>query len=438
MPLPTLSDELQRQMLRGLKSHDVPKHLLTRFGTVPGPSQGLPAYDVWMEKTKLGAMKPRSTRLKRIDKALKEAHLLKSVRSYNELRSAINDWCRWKQDWKASERNKDHIVEILRIQAFAPGLPTAMTREEEQAWAEVLKSRKLVLQRHFTGKRVKLKLTGALSGAKDVATSVKSAHSSFKKVYDGAKQGFPAPDKVSLGAAKTAAENFVKDDLLNLKPEDLLHLGDIPGIQDLATDFVPVLNLVIGGVKVIKKWADVAAAAHKRYQTEDRAYVIEKGDPAHAFNALVRMLKRDTKSKAIKAGSETAKFGGQLAGTFADGGAVTGPVIAAVNAAATLAHTLFLLGREIKESRKANKLLADPANLDFRIFEAYPLLGCYLIRCADLSDIIAMSTAQFGSGGWMDEIEKLKKSYIDPMIKSCDTFIDNSMFHIPDMAHLKR
>lgn len=441
MPLPSLSDDQREQILRGLKpGGSLPKSLLTRFAKSPegAQAQRLPSYDEWMKATKLGLMKPRSSRLTRIDKSLKAVESMPTVKNANELRSAITDWIRWKgEGWTKSERNKDHIVEKLRIQAFAPGLPIAVTKQEEAAWAEVLKGSQRSLHTYFTGKKVTLRFASALKGAKDAASGAKSAYSTFKKVADGAKSGFPKEARPDPAAAAKATAKFVTEDLLDLHPSDLLKLGSIVPVQDLITDLMPVVNVVIGGVKVLVKWGQVAKAAHLKCQSEDRAYVMAKGDPAHAFRALIEMLNRDTKSKAIKAGTETAKFGGQLAGTFADGGTATGAVMAALKAAADLAHMLFLLGRELKESRAANALLSNPSSLDFRLFEAYPLLGCYLIRCATLSDIIALNTVQFGSRGWMDDIEQLKKRHIDPLRKECDRFIKASLFHIEGMPLMK-
>lgn len=441
MPLPAFSDDQYEQMLRGLRPGAMlPKTLLTRFAPSSASTQAqkLPTYDEWMKTTKLGMMKPRSSRLGRIDKALKTTQSTPTVKNANELRAAITDWIRWKGDgWITSERNKDHIVEKLRIQAFAPNLPIAVTKQEETAWAEVLKGSQRSLQTYFVGKKVTLRFSSALKGAKDAATGAKSAYSTFKKVADGAKSGFPKEARPDPAAAAKATAKFVTEDLLDLQPGDLVKLGSILPVQDLITDLMPVVNVVIGGVKVVVKWGQVAKAAHLQCKSEDRAYVMAKGDPSHAFHGLIEMLSRDTKSKAIKAGTETAKFGGQLAGTFADGATATGAVMAALKAAADLAHMLFLLGRELKESRAANKLLDNPGNLDFRLFEAYPLLGCYLIRYATLSDIIALNTVQFGSRGWMDDIEQMKKRHIDPLRKECERFIKASLFHIEGMPMTK-
>jgi len=274
---------------------------------------------------------------------------------------------------------------------------------------------------------------------------VRSAANNFKQsvgLLTGAVSGtvHHTPDLrtglQAMGQTKDVVTDFVHGDLLDIKNLDLANLKmvkDMIPLDQITTDFIPFVNIVTGAVGILVKWGKVAKAARDVYKTENSRYTIEMGDPQKAFDGLMKCLKRDRTSKALEASQASAKFALQTAGTFADMGAATGPAIAAANAAATLAHKLFLFGREMKEVVKANEILKDPNNLDFRLFESYPLAGCYMIRCSDLSDIIAMSTVQFGNPGWMDDIEDMKKHFIDPMIKHCNRFIKASLFEIPDM-----
>jgi hypothetical protein len=404
------------------------------------------SYDKWMQETKLSWSKVRSSRLKAIDKALKlRNESPASIANANRLRTAINDWCRWKgpNTWRTSKRNKGGVVEILRVQAFAPGLPTAMTMDEAAAFKFVLESAQQVLKTHFTGKRVTLKIKDAVSTGKEVEAQVKDSYAKFKTALKGVRDGeWPAgAAKPSLsratgaaGGARTAASDFVKNDLLSLNPLDLAKAAKLIPTEQIVADLVPIVSLFTGAGKAAWGWVTVAKKAHAKYKMEDRSYAIERGDPKHAFKALTREMSRDTKSSAIKASLETASFTAKTAGTFLDGGTATATIATAVKAAGDLAHKLFLLGREIKEASAANELLRSPANLDFRLFEAFPLLGCYMIRCATLSDILAMSTVQFGSSGWMDDVEHMKSKYIDPMRKKCDQFIKASLFEIKGMS----
>src|SRR6185295_16932665 len=102
---------------------------------------------------------------------------------------------------------------------------------------------------------------------------------------------------------------------------------------------------------------------------------------------------------------------------LADGGTVTGPVVGAAEALAKLTYWIYQLSGQYKETRKANKLLQVPDNLDFKLFDAYPLLGCHMLACATLSDIMNMTMVQFGAYGWQDDVEFIKKNHIDPVRK---------------------
>ncbi len=92
---------------------------------------------------------------------------------------------------------------------------------------------------------------------------------------------------------------------------------------------------------------------------------------------------------------------------FLDGGTISGPVVGAVSALADFAHTLYLLGMEYRASKAVNRSLAE-GNLDIRLFKTYPLMGCYMLCSATLSDLIPIDS--FGTPGWMDYIEHQHKS----------------------------
>jgi hypothetical protein len=64
------------------------------------------------------------------------------------------------------------------------------------------------------------------------------------------------------------------------------------------------------------------------------------------------------------------------------------------------------LGIEWKATKAINKAL-DAGELDIRLFRTYPLMGCYLLVSATLSDLIPVDS--FGTPGWMDYIENLKQ-----------------------------
>ena len=89
-----------------------------------------------------------------------------------------------------------------------------------------------------------------------------------------------------------------------------------------------------------------------------------------------------------------------------DGGAIRGPVVGAAKVLADFFQKLYLLGTEWKATKAINKAL-DADELDIRLFRTYPLMGCYVLASATLSDLIPVGS--FGTPGWMDYIENLKQ-----------------------------
>ncbi|MEW5772337.1 MAG: hypothetical protein AB1916_02325 [Thermodesulfobacteriota bacterium] len=530
----TVPPGLEQIVARGPQHQQVIKGLNTKPEVLPEESVGqhFMTYKQWMDESALDWRRPRSARLKAVDKALKNHENSKySQDTLRKLRTAINEWIRWKgvDNWKHSARNKNGIVERLRLLAFAPGLPTPMSQEETKAYEVMEEARKKALHTLFKDKRVRLKILGHLKNTKLLLDEIKAGTTDFQnktrtawnavrehnqakydairhprnakgnirnlvgtgsqaitgirkpvgsafgalgkagkvagvgsevfklgsktisvgKTIAGVGKAVPLPDFVKgakdLGGAAQASYDFVLTDLLNLPavvssgqlPLDVVFLIRDLKIESIVANFVPFVSLGVGAVGLVFKWGGVAKAAHTLHKQKQCKIAFEKGDPQKAFDAVMKLLKVDLATQSVMALKDTAVFGTQVAGAFADMGAATGPCIAAANAAANLAQKLLYLGIEIIEVIKANKILSDPDKLDFRLFEAYPLAGCYMIRCSTLSDILAMSTIQFGNPGWMDDVELMKKKYIDPLVASCDKFINNSLFEIPDMPKMR-
>lgn len=82
-------------------------------------------------------------------------------------------------------------------------------------------------------------------------------------------------------------------------------------------------------------------------------------------------------------------------------------------------------------------LLMDDSKLDLGIFEAQPLLGCYMLCCSTLSDILNMTAVEFGLRGWMDDVEYIKKKQIDPIRRDAKQFIDSSVWQVKGLSMLE-
>ena len=64
------------------------------------------------------------------------------------------------------------------------------------------------------------------------------------------------------------------------------------------------------------------------------------------------------------------------------------------------------------------------------MFAECPILGCYLLTCADTSSVANMFIGDIGLPGWMDNVEKMKKDKMDPLLKIASKAIDKSSLQL--------
>ena len=102
-------------------------------------------------------------------------------------------------------------------------------------------------------------------------------------------------------------------------------------------------------------------------------------------------------------------------------------MVGAANAVASLSLQLYWLATEWKATKAINQALANN-KLDVTLFESYPLMGCYLMTSATFSDLIPIHC--FGTPGWMDYIESMKKRTYDGIYDAATGLIDNSPWEI--------
>lgn len=211
-------------------------------------------------------------------------------------------------------------------------------------------------------------------------------------------------------------------------------------MSQLAGSVMPIISNITSGAKLLVAWGKVGLAKYREYDASTHSHVLMPGEMAAAFKALNELLERNVTSETVQASIQTADFTARTAASFVDFGAVSGTMIGVVSTLGKLVHKLYLLGREYSESRAANRLLGNPKNLSYRMFQTYPLLGCYMLVCSDLSEIIALSRVEqlergipFGAAGWMDDVEYIKKTHVDPLLERATSVIYKSPFVIPNM-----
>jgi hypothetical protein len=217
-------------------------------------------------------------------------------------------------------------------------------------------------------------------------------------------------------------------------------------LHQLASDVIPIVSNITSGAKLLMAWGRAAWAAWRESTTLDHGHFLSgTEDIQAAFAALATMLDRKTTAMTIEASIQTADFATRTAMSFADLGAASSAVMGVVTSLSKLVHKLYLFARELAEKRKADVLLSSTEKLGFQMFEVYPLLGCYMLCCSDLSELIILSRDQgfkggvpFGAQGWMYDVEYLKREHIDPILKRAVAFVNSSPFYIPGMAmHVK-
>ena len=211
-------------------------------------------------------------------------------------------------------------------------------------------------------------------------------------------------------------------------------------IGKIGDSVIPIVSNITSGAKLLVAWGKVGLAKYREYDTAKHGAYVAKGDMEAAFKSLELLLERKVTSETLQAGIQTADFTARTAMSFVDFGAVSGTMIGVISSLSKLVHKLYLLGREYSETRSARVLLGNPAELDYTLFEAYPMLGCYMLLCSDLSEIIALSRTEaitagvpFGGQGWMDDVEYLKRHHIDPILERASEFVYKSPFLVPNM-----
>lgn len=221
------------------------------------------------------------------------------------------------------------------------------------------------------------------------------------------------------------------------------HLMSTLGVdaKTLAADVTPIVSNVLSGVKVLIAWGKVGMAAYRRYKVNcQTGFIMPGGDIMEGFKALQVVLDRVVTSETTQAGLQTADLATRTVLSFADLGAASSTAVGVAFTLAKLLHKLNLLGREFAETRDARKLLANPDNLDSRLFAAYPLLGCYMLLSCDTSDLINMVTAEtmrkgairFGNLAWKEQVVWVKNNSIDVVLERAAAMVYSSPFLLRD------
>lgn len=396
----------------------------------------IPSLQNWLTETKLGAMKPRSPQLKAVDDALQQYERARNENNLFKIKNAFEDWKRSKgPNWKTSERNRGGAVtrldqELSKVADYRTHQLTGgrFTIAELQALAFMGKERKKVIANVFKGKEVTFR-----NSPKAVKEAVKDAAEQVKAKCVDAKNFLQGSGKKSTLSPAEMAQKKLEEMVKSMFAVDTLaSLGSLSGfildiISKCGVSIAPVVGHIKDGYDLLTGWANAAKALHEQHCISNCSYVIDTGAPAAAFQGVKTCLVNETKNEAASASIATTSFALKTGLAFVDGGAISGPVVGAANAVASLSLQLYWLATEWKATNAINQALAAD-NLDVTLFRTYPLMGCYLMTSATFSDLIPIEC--FGTPGWMDYVEGLKKRSFDGIYDAATGLIDKSPWEI--------
>ena len=448
-----------------------------------------PSLKDWLAQTNLGAMYVRSPQLRDLDKTIEAYGNNKKPaereKYLSRIRQALQIWGRTCPggDARSSSRNKGGAVTRL-VEAVNPQRQFTDADKEAFLWQE--EQRRKRMKTIFLGKSVLWKAGDPIREAKQAILNLRSgnppAHKKdLKGIYSknsgpftrdrdaiaearenqadanawarrtnaGLVQGTQVA--LSAGAEAVAFQQMIAS-LMNGGNANmaLSLLGTSMG--SLIADALPVISLVKSGVQMLYYWGRTAQALWYESETQiHSSFLSQADDIAGALKALGVMLDRNTNQFRDKALIQSADFAARGAAHFVDAGTASSSVIGAVTNLAKLVQQLYLFARELAATRRANKLLSSPNNFGLQLFEAYPLLGCYMLCCSDTSELVSLvrtadlkpyasfkgigwRNVQFGEVGWMDRIEFMKREHVDPVLARAVSFINASPFYVDRMA----
>ncbi|HEU4485434.1 MAG TPA: hypothetical protein VFR96_08105 [Povalibacter sp.] len=307
-----------------------------------------------------------------------------------------------------------------------------LSREEFLALGEIAKARRRTMVTMFTGTQLKFGRKSAMEAGKNLISSGKKLHSDISKVRKGVKE--TAKVAPSIPGLQAAFKDFMTECAGVDGIEDIVEALGGEAVKELVAEVTPVLGVLTSGAKLAKAGKAVAQDGYNLYKSSEYKQGFLRGDPYAAAESVQIIIKRDLAKHSVKLAQQATATGTKIAGLFADLGTGTTAAIGIANTLATIGLELASLGIDIKDMRAGNKRLLKPETLDLTVFEECPLLGCYLITCADTSSVANFFVADIGLPGWMDKVEQMKKKQMDPLLKIATKNIEASRIQLEGLT----
>lgn len=309
-------------------------------------------------------------------------------------------------------------------------MPASDFDSELLALAAVARARRTLMVNMFSGTELRFGTADKVKAGKKILRSGKKIRSRAAKLASGAGGG----GAVVPLQIKQLAEEFIAScaDVGNI--QDMMDVITSEALSELVEEVTPFVGVALGTVKVIKAGKAVAKDGYNLYKSKEYKTGFRAGDPLAAADAVRTIIERDLAKDSINLARYSASTGSKIAAMCLDGGTASTAAIGLGNTVAGLGLELYSLGRDIKEMRAGNKRLAQPESLDLTVFNECPILGCYLLTCADTSSVANFFIADIGLPGWMDRVEEMKKKKMDPLLKIAAKDIQKSRMQLEGLS----
>ena len=402
-------------------------------------------HDRWMKDTAAFG-RPRSKELKAIDDALKAFQVASASAGGSILiqrRALQQSLDAWKaaqkargQDWRSSVRNKLKAVELLDAELghVIVGAGGLNSRGELMLDPKEIAARKAVAEAvrkntsmMFNGQKLTVKNTKILADINEVRKELSGFKDKAKEMASGASAASPGGGSAQVTSLLSSL--FGEASVAQVQEA----LG--PMYTEIVTSVTPFVGAIKSGGSALVNWGKAAKQLYSTHKMKEAGSSFAPGDPAAAFEAVLTIMNRETKTYATTASVYTVSAGAKAAFTAADFGALSGPLLGAAEQLALLVQKIYLFARDWNEMKDANELLQQ-GRYDLSLFKVCPLVGCYLLGNSDTFTVINMAVADYGRTGWKFEVEVMVRK-AQPVFDKAREVIRESRFEFAGMQGMK-
>ena len=442
-----------------------------------------------MTDTYGGRTKSRSSKLKKIDRMLKQYESTRTWNSFQELDNALSEWLITFdiKSWENSIRNKRLAVTKLKNAIdFVSQFPAEIVDDpyvlhmsdgiwvddpdfdkkwqaqqaEREALAFVQQHREESWQLLFRDARIHFR-----SRHKDIAASDLHSDATWIGINNKLRSG-----GINVTTAKGMSENWNDNTSQAGKhwaaaggqwnrlgtqvfgaaewPQVLAALGENTLFTQLSNTFSSLYAAMIPFIGVAKSGFDAikgfAMAAYKQYELTDQrrhaAAVLGERNPQAAFAAMDRLIRHEVNDNLVQGARGITALGSKVVCMFVDGGMASGPAIGIAEGIAKIMQKLYILKRSYDYMNAGNICLdsyrhGHPVSLE--IFSESPILGCYFLCNANTSDLLNWLKVEYGGLEWQTEVEALIKTDVKPIILRANSAIQDSQIKVTGVASNK-